>query len=202
MFIQVIQGTVSDADALRQRLDEWVEQLAPDAVGWLGSTAGVADDGRFVAMARFESAEAARRNSDRPEQGEWWAKTMDVLQGEPTVHDCDDVVVMGNGGDDAAGFVQVMQGRVTDVERMRAIGEQFESASAGFRPDVLGGVVALHGDGSYTNAIYFSSEEEARKGEVQEAPPELEALLQEERELHEGEIDYLDLRDPWLSSPR
>ena len=35
---------------------------------------GMCDDGTFVALARFESAEAARRNSDRPEQGEWWAE--------------------------------------------------------------------------------------------------------------------------------
>ncbi len=202
MFVQVIQGTVTDPQGLRRRLDEWMERLAPDAVGWLGTTAGVSDDGRFLAMARFESADAARRNSDRPEQGEWWAGTVDLIEGEPTVHDCDDVVLMGSGGTDDAGFVQVMQGRVTDVERMRAIGEQFEEASAGFRPDVLGGVVALHGDGGYTNAIYFSSEAEARKGESEEPPEALKALMEEERSLHEGDVDFLDLRDPWLSSPR
>ena len=29
-------------------------------------------DGRMVALVRFDSEEAARRNSDRPEQGAWW----------------------------------------------------------------------------------------------------------------------------------
>ena len=202
MFIQVIQGATVHAPQLRQRLDEWIERLAPDAIGWLGTTAGVTDDGRFLAMARFESADAARRNSDRPEQGEWWAQTVEFLAGGPTVQDCDEVVLMGEGGNDAAGFVQVMQGRVTDVERMKAIGEQFASAGGDFRPDILGGVVALDGDGGYTNAIYFTSEAEARAGEEQEPPAELQALMEEERELHDGEVSFFDLRDPWLSSAR
>jgi hypothetical protein len=66
MFVQVIQGQVSDAARVRAQLDQWVEQVAPGAVGWLGSTSGVTDDGTLIALARFESAEAARRNSDRP----------------------------------------------------------------------------------------------------------------------------------------
>ena len=66
MFVQVIQGKVSDAAAVRARMDTWMKELAAGADGWLGSTAGVTDDGDFVALARFESEEAARRNSDRP----------------------------------------------------------------------------------------------------------------------------------------
>ena len=70
MFVQVIRGRVTDPEQLHAALDRWSEQLAPGAHGWLGSTAGVTEDGRFVALARFESAEAARRNNDRPEQGQ------------------------------------------------------------------------------------------------------------------------------------
>jgi hypothetical protein len=68
VFVQVIQGQVADAAKVRAALDRWVQELAPKASGWLGSTAGVTEDGRFVALARFESEEAARRNSQRPEQ--------------------------------------------------------------------------------------------------------------------------------------
>ena len=68
-FVQVIQGQVSDAAKVRAHLDKWNKELAPGADGWLGSTAGVTEDGRVVALVRFESEEAARRNSDRPEQG-------------------------------------------------------------------------------------------------------------------------------------
>jgi hypothetical protein len=50
-------------------LDRWVKQLVPGAEGWLGSTAGLTEDGRLVALARFETGEAAQHNSDRPEQG-------------------------------------------------------------------------------------------------------------------------------------
>jgi hypothetical protein len=41
MFVQVIQGQVSDAARVRAQLDRWVEEVAPAAVGWLGSTSGV-----------------------------------------------------------------------------------------------------------------------------------------------------------------
>ena len=75
MFVQVIQGHVSDAAAVKAQLDRWVAELAPSASGWLGSTAGVTDDGHLVALARFESADAAQRNSDRPEQSAWWEET-------------------------------------------------------------------------------------------------------------------------------
>ena len=69
MFIQVIQGKVADAEGLQAAMDRWVAELQPGAQGWLGSTGGFTDDGMFVSTVRFESQEAARRNSDRPEQG-------------------------------------------------------------------------------------------------------------------------------------
>jgi hypothetical protein len=68
VFIQVIRGRVTNAEGLREQLDRWVSELAPGADGWLGSTGGTTDDGHLVLGARFESPEAARRNSARPEQ--------------------------------------------------------------------------------------------------------------------------------------
>jgi hypothetical protein len=56
---------VSDAAQVRAQLHRWAADLTPEAVGWLGSTAGITDDGTLVALARFESEEAARQNSDR-----------------------------------------------------------------------------------------------------------------------------------------
>src|ERR671923_523515 len=108
MFIQVIQGDVRDAAAFRAQLDRWAEELGPTADGWLGTTGGLATQGGFIAVVRFESEEAARRNSDRPEQGRWWAGTAQSL-GEVTFHDCAEVDLMGAGGSDEAGFVQVIQ---------------------------------------------------------------------------------------------
>jgi hypothetical protein len=51
----------------------------------------VTDDGRFVGLARFESEEAARRNSGRPEQGRWWMETSKLFTGEVAFRDSSDV---------------------------------------------------------------------------------------------------------------
>ncbi len=202
MFVQVIQGQVSDAGALRAALDRWADELAPGAPGWLGSTASVTDEGQFVALVRFESEEGARRNSDRPEQDQWWGKTSMLFSGDPTFHDCRDVEQFLRGGSDDAGFVQVIQGRTRDVKRMRALDEQTGSLLADFRPEIIGGTIALHGDGGFTQAVYFTSEEAAREGERKEPTPELKAVLDEAMALYEGDVVYFDLRDPWLHSPR
>ena len=102
MFAQVIQGQVADAAEARQAFDRWVEELAPGATGWLGSTAGVTADGKLIAVARFESEDAARRNSDRPEQGDWWAQTEKLFTGEPTFRDSTQVDVDTHGDPDQA----------------------------------------------------------------------------------------------------
>jgi len=201
MFIQVIEGRVSDVGPLRARMDTWLDELAPGATGWLGTTAGVTDDGRFIALARFESEDAARRNSDRPEQGLWWSETAKLFSGDIAFHDCPETDSFGRGGSDSAGFVQVMEGRIRDVARMRALNEQADATWGDFRPEVIGGIVALHGDGGFTTAVYFTSEQEARAGERKEAPAELKAVMDEQMSLYEGEMSFLDLRDPWLASP-
>jgi hypothetical protein len=50
--------------------------------------------------------------------------------------------------------------------------------------------------------VYFTSEAEAREGEQKEPPPDMKAMMDEERALHEGELTFYDLRQPWLASPR
>lgn len=67
MFVQIIQGKTSDAAGLWRQLERWDQELKAGAVCYLGTTSGVAEDGTFMALARFESAEAAaRRNAQRP----------------------------------------------------------------------------------------------------------------------------------------
>ncbi|GAA2699678.1 MULTISPECIES: hypothetical protein [Nonomuraea] len=202
MFIQVMRAGATDVSGLRAALERWVEELSGGATGWLGTTAGVTDDGTFVNLARFESEQAARANSERPEQGEWWSETSKLLSGEVVFHDCPEVLPFLGGGSDDAGFVQVIEGRVRDVQRMRELNDLYESQFTDFRSDVLGGVAALWGEGSFTQAIYFTSEESAREGERRQPPPELKALFEEEMSLYEGELVYYDLRDPWLLSAR
>jgi hypothetical protein len=202
MFVQVIQGQVSDASQVRAALDRWLEELAPNATGWLGSTAGVTEDGRFVALVRFESEEAARRNSDRPEQDRWWTDTSKLFTGEASFRDSNDVTVDVNGDPDKAGFVQVMQGRGSDPDRAKELMGQDSAEWAAFRPDVIGSVAVGHEGGGYTMAMYFTSEAEAREGERKELPPRLKAQMEEMNKLSIGEPEFFDLKQPWLYSPR
>ena len=125
-----------------------------------------------------------------------------ILDGEPTFHDSDDVVVDLVGEPDSAGFVQVIQGQGTDPDRARELMTEDSAAWAGFRPDIVGTAVAMYGDGEYSMAMYFTSEAEAREGEQKEAPPELKAQMDELNAMAVGMPTFFDLRQPWLYSPR
>jgi hypothetical protein len=202
MFVQVIQGRTSDAAGLRAAMDRWMEELAPGAVGWLGSTGGATDDGRVIMVARFESEEAARRNSDRPEQGRWWADTAKLFDGDPTFQDSTDVVLDLQGDPDQATFVQIMRGRTSDPRRARELMAQDPDAWAAFRPDVLGSLEIGHEDGAYTAVLWFTSEAEAREGERKEVPPELRATMEQMEKLAVEEPEFFDLTQPLIMTPR
>jgi len=199
MFIQVIRGKAIDREGLRRQFDRWNEELRPGAAGFLGSTAGITDDGQFIAMARFESAEASRANSQRDEQGAWWAETEKCLEAA-AFQDSMEVLTMQGGASNGAGFVQVMCGRVTDAEKMAALRPrmgEMESAMKRHRPDVLGDVIAVNADGTYTDAVYFQSEVEARQGETKEMPADVGALFTELMSAIAVD-EYLDLKAPWI----
>jgi hypothetical protein len=198
MFVQVLQGRVADRDRLRGALDEWLTDLAPGATGWLGTTAGITDDGRFVALARFDTAEHAAENSNRPEQDAWWRRTAELFDGEPTFSDSRNVTVDVSGDPDQAGFVQVMRGRGSDPERARQLMAEDPTDWQSFRPEIIGSVAVEHDEGAYTMAMYFTSEAEAREGEKKELPPELQQQMAEMNSLQIGQPEFIDLRDPWL----
>jgi hypothetical protein len=203
MFVQVITGKTSNAEQVRAALDRWVEELAPGAEGWLGSTAGVTADGQLVALARFESDEAAQRNSDRPEQGQWWAETAGLLDGEATFRNSVNVMPDLRGNPDEAGFVQIMQGQQgPDPDRAQELMNQNSDEWAAFRPEVLGSLSIAHADNTWTMALYFTSEAQAREGERKEPPPELKAQMEEMEKFSVGPPTFFDLSDPWLSSPQ
>ena len=200
MFIQVISGTVTDVDGFRRQDQRWHDQLQAGATGFLGSTAGVTDDGRFVVSARFESADAAKRNSERPEQGAWWAETEKSLS-DVEFHDCNKSMTLFGGGSDSATFVQVMRGRVTDRAKLAALESRYSEVEAvlrAARPDLIGETIAFHDDGDgYSDIVYFTSEADARANEQKEMPPEAQKLLEE---LMSAIVvdEYFDLKDPAL----
>jgi hypothetical protein len=201
MFVQVIQGHVSDSARVRAQLDKWVAEVAPGAVGWLGSTSGVTDDGQLVALARFESEEAAQQNSDRSEQSAWWQDMAALFTDEPVFHNSTSVEVDTPGDPSQARFVQVMQGRSSDPDRARELMANDPTDWGAFRPDILGTLNIGHDGDAWTMAIYFTSEEAARQGEQKEPPPEMQQMMKEMDSLSIGEPVFLDIKDPWLKAP-
>lgn len=200
MFLQVIQGKVADRERFAASLERWAKELGPHADGWLGTTSGTYGEDSFIALARFQSAEAAKRNSERPEQGRWWSEFASSLEGEATFDDFDDVVLLGPGGSDEAGFVQVMRGRVADVQRERAMAQEMSQMPNDFRPDILGGVEGLRDDGTFVMAMYFTSEAEAREGEKKPVPAEMQAMM-EQGQANTIEMTFIDLSKPVFHAP-
>jgi hypothetical protein len=196
MFVQVIEGRVADREGLRRQMDHWQSELRPGATGFLGSTSGVTEDGRGIAFARFESAAAAKANSERPEQGRWWAETEKCYSGDVTFTDSEDTEALLGGGSNDAGFVQVMRG-TADRDRLHAIDAGFEKVAGQWRPDLIGGLRIWTGPDRYTEVNYFTSEADARAGEEKEPPPELAAQGADFEELMAG-VEFIDLKDPWL----
>lgn len=201
MFVQVIQGAVADAATTKTAFDTWVEDLAPTAHGWLGSTGGVTADGQLIALARFESEAAARANSDRHEQSMWWVSTSQLFVEDATFSNSSNASVDLSGDPNNAGFIQVIQGRTKDPQRtLELIGDDSVDWTS-YRPDILGTLYLGHTDGAYTMAIYFRSEAEARESEQRDVPPELQTMMKEMNALEVGEPTFFDITDPWLYSP-
>ena len=201
MFLQVIQGRATNPPGIRRDLGRWQRQLAADADGWLGSTAGITEDGWSVTVVRFASEAQARRNSDRPEQREWWRDASQHLA-RIAVHDAPKVHTDWDGGSDQAGFVQVTQGHCDDLERMASLGRDQEEGLARDAPHILGMTLAEHADrpGDFTQILYFTSEQDARRF-AQGPPAEAdEPVLEQLRSLMTDSRSF-DLRDPQLLSP-
>jgi hypothetical protein len=197
MFVQVIEGKVADAERLRQQLDRWNQELRPGAVGFLGTTGGVTDDGRGVFLARFDSAAEAKANSDRPAQGQWWAETASCFDGEVTFTDSEDIETFLAGGSDDAGFVQVMKSSGVDRDKVHEMDRQFEEVAAQWRPDLIGSTRVWTGPDRCIDVAYFTSETAAREGEQKAPPPELADQSAEFEEMM-ANTEFLDLRQPWL----
>jgi hypothetical protein len=199
VFIQIIQGKCRDADEMRRLSDEWRDQMGPMAEGWLGGTYGITDDNEFVGVVRFESREAAARNSARPEQGQWWSRFEQCFDGPATFHDCDNAMMFLDGGSDDAGFVQVIQGRVSDPERFRHFMGQPMDMLHEQRPEIIGGTIAMEPDGWFTETVAFRTEAEAREGEMKEMPEQTRQEWDEEMSMM-SDVRYLDLHHPWFAS--
>ena len=193
MFVQVIHGKCTDPDGLRAQMEKWRTELMPNANGFIGSTSGVTDEGEWVLAARFSSEKEARSNSDSEAQSAWWEETSRYIE-NAEFHDSTEVMEWGGGGSDDAGFVQVMQGTATKEARDRMEAQMNDDSDRDIRPDVIDGYSAAYGDGEFTTVVYFTSEEEARKGEQS---PEFQERQQDDMQGFEMNR-FWDLRDPIL----
>jgi len=196
MFVQIIEGRTNDADGIKRQGDRWQTEVGPGAAGFLGVTSGVTADGRAIAIARFESEELARANSARPEQSAWWAEMEKYYDGEVTFTESTDVQEFLGGGSNDAHFVQIMKSTGVDRDRMGRLDEQFEKF-AGLRPDLIGSFRVWTGADRCIEANYFTSEADARAGEQQELPAEVQALMSEFQDLMQN-TEFLDLSDPQI----
>ena len=176
MFVQVIKGRTSDAAGLRRQLERWRDELKPGAIGFVGSTVGVTDDGTCICIARFADADDVAANGGRPEQDAWWSETAKYFDGEPS-------------------FVQVMEGTVTDRAKAEAMEspEMIEELHK-VRPDLLGSLRVWLDGGAFVDTAYFTSEADARKGE---SSAEFTGPQEEYMALY-GDMTFTDLRDPLL----
>jgi hypothetical protein len=194
VFIQVIKAKTSRQDEARALMQEW-NDMPDEGTGLLGGTFGFTDDGTFIGVVRFESREAATANSDRPETDAMAKKMGEVMDGPPEYFDCDDVTVWMDGGSDDAGFVQVIQGRADNPDRLKEVMNEGTDELRQNRPDIIGGTLALTGDGTFINTVAFTDEASAREGEQKETTSggeEFRSLMQD--------VTFYDLRDPWFES--
>ena len=198
MFIQVIQGPCSRPEELRAVVDAWKDGPGAEAKGHLGGTFGFTDDGLFIAVVRFESRELAMANSERPVQDEWAQRFAAAFDSTPEFRDYDDVRLMLDGGSDDAGFVQVIQGRVSDRAAVDALTSSDQSGLREMRPDIIGATLGIDADGGFTQTIAFVDEASARAGEAGATPPpEMEEAV---GKLLDGAV-FHDLHAPWFASP-
>jgi quinol monooxygenase YgiN len=96
VFVQVIEGRLKEAggwERLRELGNAWEREEAPRAPGYLGFDflRDRKDPQHFVEVVRFESAEKARENSNRPETNRFFEQIVALLEGQPRFVDCDQV---------------------------------------------------------------------------------------------------------------
>lgn len=196
MFVQVVRGVVADPDAAFARLDQWLEDLAPAAPGWLGTTAGVTADQELVAFVRFATPADARANGDRLEQGQWWAGSVLLFAGDVTFDNYEDATVFGDGGSDAAGVVEVLRGRArhgTSADELAGRLVQ-QAEERGREQGLIGGLVGARDDGSFTRASYYCRSVVGRP--LPPAPP-----LDLQTSGRGPETQLLRLERLWFGSP-
>jgi hypothetical protein len=67
------------------------------------------------------------------------------------------------------------------------------------RPEIIGGTVAIDKDGFFTQTIAFTTEAEAREGEMKEMPAEMMDQMSDMNSTM-SDVSYHDLHHPWFAT--
>lgn len=197
IFVQVIRASVDDADQVRAGYHRWFEDLAPGADGWLASTAGITDEGVFIAVVRFASEEAARRNSQRDEQDRWWKEFSRYLADEAIFVESTNVAAFGDDKPDHADFVHVVRGRATGLgDGLGRVAEHEQHYVYEHHLPIVGGMLIAHEDDGFTELLYYESEDDAR--DEQGHLPREGVTMVERVAGYVLDAEHLHLPDPWL----
>ena len=121
------------------------------------------------------------------------------FDGEVTFHDCDNAMLFLGGGSDDAGFVQIIQGRITDPEKFRHFMEQPMDALQEARPEIIGGTIAMEPDGWFTQTVASAARRRPARARRRRCPSEIQQQYQDEMSSMQ-DVKYLDLHHPWFSS--
>jgi ribosomal protein S6E (S10) len=196
VFVWVLEGKVADPGEVGRQLARWGGEFG-GTPGYLGSTAGVTNDRRFLLLVRWESEEAGNELLRRREQQEWYEAFQASFDGAIEFAETGDVTTHIAGGSDAAGFVQAMKVSGVDRQRVEAADREFESVAAQFRPDLIGGVRVWTAPDGFVEVNYFTSEQDARAGEEQVPPPEVTERFEEFMAMMR-DAEYFDFTEPFL----
>ena len=195
MFVQVITGKCNDPDAVLALGEKWQKDLRPGAVGFLGSTTGIAADGTFVGVIQFTDEVAAKENGERPEQDAFFQEMTQFIDGNPTFVESTDTSLLFDGPSAQATFVQIMQSTCKDRAKAEAMesGEMLDALRTA-RPDLLGGLRLWVGDQAIEVA-YFTSEADARAAEKSDT---FDAQQQDFAALYD-DMRFIDLPNPQIN---
>lgn len=197
MFVLTVEARTSRPAALRRHVLTWPSVVGRDAMGWLGNTAGVSADGELVLLLRFASQEAAWATSDLPGSAQWWQDCRRLLDTPPQITESTAVTGILQGGSDDAAAVRITRGSGSRT-RLRDSVRQLESLPAAERAPVVGGFVAWHDGGRFTEALYLASP--AGELDQRAASSALRQILDaQDAAMREGRV--VELVEPWLASP-
>ena len=199
MFIQIVQGACSRRTEMRALVESWCDGIAEEE-GWLGGTYGFTEDGQFVGIARFSDSRACIDAAHRPGAAAAWAEALDLLDESVEIHQSDDVTLMFDGGNDGAGFVQVLRGTIKDPAQLRYLtaDQDMTAMLNAARPEILGATLAIEPDGTFTETVAFTDEAMARHGETLRMPEQVQRTL----DGAVADVEYLDLHQPWFATHR